>query len=113
NSARARNTLEQQIDLLLSVGSRAGPILDGLAKANAEYPTTEAAALQLIHDREQQWQTSPDSSAFVLNYRNNAQTEELNIFRGANLLHSNVLLTDRRGGLVAAQGERPPHFGFT
>ncbi len=112
NSAQARNTLQQQIDQLLSLGSHDRVILDGLAAANAEYPASEEAALQLLREREQQWQTAPDSSEFVLKYRNNPQTEELNLFRGANLLHNNLLLTDRRGGLVAAQGERPVQFGY-
>jgi signal transduction histidine kinase/ActR/RegA family two-component response regulator len=113
NSARARTTLEQQIDLLLGLGSRQTVLRDGLAAANAEYPASEAAALDLVREREQQWQTSPDTSDFVLKHRNNPQTEELALFRGANLLHLNLLLTDRRGGLVAAQGDRPAHFAYT
>ncbi|HXV41840.1 MAG TPA: ATP-binding protein, partial [Anaerolineae bacterium] len=62
--------------------------------------------------QEQRWQSSPDNSDFVVQYRNNPQTIELSKFRGADLLHNNVFLTDRRGGLVAVQGERPANFFY-
>jgi HAMP domain-containing protein len=48
----------------------------------------------------------------VLSYRNNPQTQELSKFRGAVLLHNNVFLTDRYGGLVAVQGEKPAQFAY-
>ena len=48
----------------------------------------------------------------MLQYRNNPVALELSRFRGEDLLHDNVLLTDAAGGLVAAQGGKPAHFSF-
>ena len=58
------------------------------------------------------WQTSPEASGFVLQYRSNPQTIELSKFSGATFLHRNMLLTDRHGGLVAAQGVKPLIYSF-
>src|SRR5439155_26523754 len=56
------------------------------------------------------WHTAAETSDFVLSYRNNPQTIDLSKFRGDALLHNNMFLTDRMGGLVAAQGEKPIRF---
>ena len=48
----------------------------------------------------------------MLQYRNNPAALELSRFRGEDLLHNNVLLTDAAGGLVAAQGQKPARFSF-
>jgi signal transduction histidine kinase len=112
NAERVGNTLEQQIDVLLELSRRETTLQEGLAVANAQYPESATAVRQLLLEKEQQWQTSAENSEFVLKYRNNPQTIELSKFRGADLLHNNVFLTDRYGGLVAAQGEKPLHFYF-
>ena len=87
-------------------------MLEGLTAANAEYPESVVEIRQLLQEQEQRWQTSPENSDFILQYRSNPQTIELSKFRGADLLHNNVFLTDRRGGLVAAQGEKPAKFFY-
>ena len=112
HAERVGNALDQQIEALVTLGRRGTVLLDGLAAANAAYPESEADRQALLAERERLWQTSPESSDFVLAYRNNPQALELSRFRGADLLHNNVLLTDREGGLVAAQGEKPPRFAF-
>lgn len=112
NAERVGNSLEQQIDVLRTLGRQSAVLLDGLAAANAEYPASPAEAERSLRDRERRWQTSPENSPFILEYRNNPLTLELSRFRGADLLHNNVFLTDRLGGLVAAQGEKPPRFYF-
>jgi len=112
NAERVGNTLDQQINALLALGRRETVLLDGLAAANAAYPASDADARRLIEEREHLWQTSPETSDFVLTYRSNPQTIELSKFRGNDLLHNNVFLTDRYGALVAAQGEKPVRFDY-
>ncbi len=109
---RVGNALDEQIQILISLGRRSTVILDALVAANAEYPDAEADRQALLAERERQWQSEPDTSEFVLRYRNSPHALELSRFRGEDLLHNNVLLTDREGGLVAAQGEKPPRFSF-
>ncbi len=84
----------------------------GWPTANASYPAAAADRRVVLADREHTWETSPDSSDFVLQYRNNPVALELSRFRGEDLLHNDVILTDAAGGLVAAQGEKPAHFSF-
>jgi signal transduction histidine kinase/DNA-binding response OmpR family regulator len=112
NGERVGNGLEQQIVALLSLGRREQVLQDFLIESNASYPASSQEVQQLLRQRERQWQDSPDNSPFVLAYRNNAATAELSAFRGADLLHNNVFITDRYGALVAAQGQRPAHFYF-
>jgi signal transduction histidine kinase len=112
HAERVGNALDQQIEALVTLGRRGTVLLDGLAAANAAYPESEADRQAVLAERERLWQSSPESSDFVLAYRNNPQALELSRFRGADLLHNNVLLTDREGGLVAAQGEKSPRFAF-
>ena len=112
HAERVGNALDQQVEALLTLGRRGTLLLDGLATANAGYPESAAEREALLAERERLWQTSPESSDFVLAYRNNPQALELSRFRGEDLLHNNVILTDREGGLVAAQGEMPPTFSF-
>jgi signal transduction histidine kinase/DNA-binding response OmpR family regulator/HAMP domain-containing protein len=112
NGERVGNGLEQQIVALVSLGRREQTLQDFLAESNASYPESSAAIQERLRLREEEWQNSPDNSPFVLTYRNNPVTVELSAFRGADLLHNNVFLTDRYGALVAAQGERPSHFYF-
>ncbi len=109
---RVGNALDEQIQILISLGRRSAVLLDALVAANAVYPDAEADRQALLAERQRQWQSEPDTSEFVLRYRNSPEALELSRFRGEDLLHNNVLLTDREGGLVAAQGEKPSRFSF-
>jgi len=112
NGERVGNGLEQQIVALVTLGRREQILQDSLLTSNAAYPESSAEVEALLRQREAEWVASPDNSPFVLGFRNNPLTIELSAFRGADLLHNNVFLTDRYGALVAAQGERPSHFYF-
>jgi signal transduction histidine kinase len=112
NAERVGNSLEQQINTLLSLGRQETVLLEGLENANNSYPESKSEIAALLRQREQLWQASAEYTDFILSYRSNAQTRELSQFRGAVLLHNNVFLTDRYGGLVAAQGEKPARFAF-
>jgi signal transduction histidine kinase len=109
---RAGNGLEQQINALASLTRQEAVLVEGLATANAGYPASEAEAQLVLQEREQRWQTSPEDSEFVRQYRTSPQTLALSKFRGANTFHHNMFLTDRLGGLVAAQGEKPAQFSY-
>jgi signal transduction histidine kinase/FixJ family two-component response regulator len=112
NAGRVGDHLDKQIDLLTSLSRNEAVFLTGLTAANAAYPANEAEAYRQLQEREQLWQSSPENSSFVRQYRNNPQTLALSKFRGNNAFHTNMFLTDRRGGLVAAQGKRPTKFYY-
>lgn len=112
HAERIANTLAQQVDTLVFLGRQDNVLLEGLEAANAAYPASQAEVDRLLLERERLWHTLPENDEFSLKYRNNAQTEALSRFRGTDLLHDNLLLIDRYGGLVASQGEQPLHFVF-
>jgi signal transduction histidine kinase len=112
DAERVGNSIEQQINALTSLSRQETALVEGLSAANAAYPTSEAEARLLLQEREQRWQTSSENSPFVLQYRNSPQTLAFSKFRGANTFHDRIFLTDRMGGLVAAQGEKPARFFY-
>jgi signal transduction histidine kinase/FixJ family two-component response regulator/HAMP domain-containing protein len=87
-------------------------LVDGLIAANASYPTDSQTALKVLAEREQQWQQSDPNSPFILKYHDNPQTAAFVAFRAVNPVNNNMLLIDRFGGLVAAQGVDVAHFDF-
>jgi signal transduction histidine kinase len=112
NAERAGNSLEQQINALVSLSRQETVLVEGLTAANAAYPASDADARRLLRAREGLWHISPEDSEFALQYRSNPQTLALSRFRGLNTFHDNIFLTDHLGGLVAAQGEKPDHFFY-
>lgn len=110
NAERVGNSLEQPIETLIALGRRESVLLDGLAAANTSYPASKDQVQSVLQEHERLWESSPEDSDFILSYRSNPQTQELSKFRGSDLLFNNVILTDRYGGLVAAQGEKPARF---
>jgi signal transduction histidine kinase/HAMP domain-containing protein len=112
SAERVGNSLDQQVEALLSLGRRGTVLLNAVEASSAEYPSSPPERAAWLGQQEAEWQASPDASDFVLRYRNNDASLELSRFRGNDLLHSNVLLIDRYGGLVAAQGARPQRFYF-
>lgn len=111
-ATRVGDHIAQQIDLLTAIGRQDSTIFLGLRQANALYPASAQEARALITKNEQLWQTSAENSSFIRAYRNNNMTLVLNKFRGNNAFHSNIFITDRWGGLVAAQGEKPEKFFY-
>ena len=112
NAERVGNDLEQQIQALALLIREESVLVDGLVSAIAGYGESKTEDRQRLQELEQRWQNSSESSGFVLQYRNNPQTAELSKFRGSRLSHNNLFLTDRLGGLVAAQGEKPETFFY-
>lgn len=113
NVERVRNTIEQQMDILINLGMQEPAIQEGLVVANASYPPEDILPSdELLAEREQRWLSAPDGDEFVLRYRSNPQTIAFNNFRSTNLLHTDLMLTDEMGGLVAAQGMRPYGFSY-
>lgn len=112
NAERVGNVLERQIEALLILSRRETAVLEALADANVLYPDDPAVVRTMLQGQDARWQDLPDSSPQVREYRTNEASAALSRFRGSNLLHRNVLLVDRMGGLVAAQGQRPENFYF-
>lgn len=112
NAERVGNSLENQIDALTSLSRQEAVIVEGLINANDRYSAVEGKPNDLLQISEQLWQNSRENSEFIRRYRNNLQTLALSKFRGGNTFHHNMFLTDRVGGLVAAQGEKPARFYY-
>lgn len=112
NAERVGNTLNNQIDNLLALGRQNSILQQGLEAANEAYKGSDQDAIKSLLEIDQTWVMLPDVNEFVLRFRSNAQSIELSKFRGIDLLHNNLLLVDRMGGLVASQGDRPIHFYF-
>ena len=58
------------------------------------------------------WQTAPESSDLVHTYTLNQQAQVLAGFVGGNPNHSDLIVTDMLGGLVAGASRKPPHFFY-
>lgn len=112
NAERVGNRLQATVNDLVALGRREAAIQDGLAISNAKYPASHSDALIVMKEFDRRWREAPENSPFILSHRSNPQTAALSRFRGGDLLHSNVFLTDRMGGLVAAQGEKPDRYYF-
>lgn len=112
NVERVRSNLEQQVHILNDFWRRERVLRNGLQEANAEYPQDPDLVRQMIYERRRMWRNAPEQSDFVLRYRSNPQTNALNEFRKNNLQHTNLMLIDKYGALVAAQGEKPERFSF-
>lgn len=113
HAERVGNALDEQIESLITLGRRSIILQEGVVAANVGYPDNEADQEAMLAEREAQWRSEPDSSEFVLQYRSSALALELSRFRGEDLLHDNVILTDRHGGLVAVQGAKPAEFDLS
>lgn len=109
---RVGNALEQQINVLTLLIRQETDLADGLVKANESYPDSKTESKRLLQEQEQRWQMSVEDDLFVLQYRSNPQSLALSKFRGTNIFHNNIFLTDRLGGLIAAQGEQPAKFYY-
>ncbi len=110
NAERVGNELDLQVDVLTSLGRREDIVLEALDQANDNYPEGARDRFAWLVDLETQWQQSSRSSPFVRQYMSSDQSDVLNKFRGSNPTHTDILLTDRYGGIVAAQGEKPENF---
>lgn len=108
---RTGNDLEKQIHSLITLGRRE-ILLEALYRANASYPKEPFAIREDLMEKQTRWLQLPENDPFIISYRNNPQMMELAGFRRANFLHHKLILTDRYGGLVAAQGAKPDHFYY-
>jgi signal transduction histidine kinase/HAMP domain-containing protein len=113
HAERTGNSLDEQVESLITLGRRSVVLQEAIAAANAGYPDGADERRALLDERERRWRSESESSDFVLRYRSSPAALELSRFRGEDLLHNNVVVTDRHGGLVAAQGERPERFNFS
>ncbi len=109
---RVGNNLSDQIDSLMALGRQNSTLQFGLESSNDQHNQLGSLALAKLKQQERDWISLPNTNEFVLKVRNNSQSIELSKFRGVDMLHSNLMLIDRLGGLVASQGERPEHFYF-
>jgi PAS domain S-box-containing protein len=107
---RVGNLLELQINALAGLVRQEPALIDAVAAANAAYPESAEAVAQILQEQEQRWQTEAETSEFVMQHRSGPALLAINAFRGQNVFLSNVLLTDRAGGLVVAQGDKPQRF---
>jgi len=110
---RVGNNLEQQFALLKLLW-RDQTLTYAINTANTTYgfAAYRPETLDKLRQKDAEWQALPDNSELVKQYTLNPQTQALARFAATNPAHSNLLITDRLGALVAAQGKRPQHFYF-
>jgi PAS domain S-box-containing protein len=107
---RVGNLLELQINALAGLVRQESALIDAVAAANAAYPESVEAVAQALQEQEQRWQTGAETSDFVMQHRSGPALLAMNAFRGQNVFFNQMLLTDRAGGLVVAQGDKPQRF---
>jgi len=110
NGERIGNRIEQQINAL-SLLSQQTALVVQLSETNAQYPTAGAEVTARLRDRELAWRNASDTSQLVRSFRNNPASAELTKFSAAEREHSELLLTDRYGGLVGMLG-RAENFSY-
>lgn len=109
---RVGNLFELQINALAGVVRQEPALADAVVAANARYPASPTAIAQVLQGQEIRWQTEAETSDFVMQHRSGPALFAINAFRGQNVFLNNVLLTDREGGLVVAQGDKPQRFTY-
>ncbi|CAM2005572.1 ATP-binding protein [Acanthopleuribacter pedis] len=108
---RTAGNLEQAVYALVRLGQ--DPIIQkGLQQANARYPADAAQAAAILRAGEAQWEAAKVGNPMLFPYRDTDQILALANFRHSEHSHRDLFLTDSRGGLVAAQGNKPPRFSF-
>ncbi len=112
NAERVANELGRQIDLLFSLGRRERAFVSVLTQANLTYPQTASEREEVFRVREAQWQSGDNRGRLIADILGGSAARELSVFRESNQLHSRLFLTDRFGGLVAAQGHQPERFFY-
>ncbi len=104
------NNIQEQIDKLTFLAHQDSIIQEALTRANDSYPADRSDAVAYLKERDKRWTEAALDSDFVLSIRNNPVTLSLNGFRLYSSFHSNILLTDRFGGLIASLGKPPEKF---
>ena len=113
NAERIGNNLEQQITLLKSLWYDQS-LLYGINTANVRYgfAAYRPETLDQLRLDDLAWQTALESSDLVHTYTLNQQAQVLAGFVGGNPNHSDLIVTDMLGGLVAGASRKPPHFFY-
>lgn len=87
-------------------------ILTMLRKRATEYPEDAAAVAALIKTKDQHWRGAGAGDAEVMFIRSNEAMMALARFRRIEHSHNHLMVTDRFGALVAAQGARPERYDY-
>lgn len=103
--------LEQQTQKLQLLTQQVPIFKEGLTLANIRYDNRSAAQQQLI-EKNRLWDGPQQNDKFVMSYLNNTIIKALSRFRGHNSFHSDLVLVDGYGGLVASLGKKPKRFYF-
>ncbi|MBO1317662.1 ATP-binding protein [Acanthopleuribacter pedis] len=108
---RIADDLEEQLNQLQTL-SQDPAILSALKAKVAGYPEDPQAVTALIDARDQHWRQAAAADPVVMEIRSNDAMMALARFRRMEHSHNNMLVTDRFGSLVAAQGRRPDRYSF-
>ncbi len=103
--------LEQQTQKLQLLTQQVPIFKEGLTRANAQYDD-RVAARKLLARKNRLWEGPVRDDTFIMNYLNNPMIRALSRFRGHNSFHSDMVLVDGYGGLVASLGQKPERFYF-
>ena len=112
HAERTGNTLEQQLVALTTIPRRWSQVVPLLQESNASYPQGAAEIADQLEERDLHWRSARPADPLIVSVRSNDAAQALTAFRAEQFLHRNVLLTDRHGALVAAQGDAPRQATF-
>ncbi len=87
-------------------------ILTMLRKRAADYPDDGAAAAAQIEVKDRRWRDAGAGDAEVMFIRSNEAMMALARFRRIEHSHNHMMVMDRYGALVAAQGARPERYDY-
>jgi hypothetical protein len=113
NAERVGNNLEQQIVLLKSLWYDQN-LMYGINTANVKYgfAAFRPETLDELRARDLEWQAALESSDLVREYTLNQQAQVLAGFVASNPNHTDLIVTDKLGGLIAGTSRKPPHFFY-
>jgi signal transduction histidine kinase len=108
NSRRLGEELQRELNALQLLSSEQ-VIFDRItATSETELAIlSPLARIELLQEREKAWQQRPFADTLT-----NSASQRIAAFNDAHLMHSQIMIIDRYGGLVAATGFPPTHYYY-
>ncbi|SHO43566.1 Signal transduction histidine kinase [Desulfopila aestuarii DSM 18488] len=104
--------LEQQLQTLRLLTQQVPIFQTSLLTSRVRYYGDRDKARTILEAEDRYWSGPIKDNPFVINYLNSPVMKALSDFRGRNSFHSDIVLVDSYGGLVASLGKKPEHFFF-
>lgn len=110
---RVGNILDNAVSDLLSLSLAEPELVVTLNSSNMLYNGLDQDSIQdVLLEQDAEWQLADDTDELVLSIRTNDITFILSRFTGNSFSHDNAFVTDRWGGLIGSQGNRPNRYYY-